>query len=100
MLVICLSATSLSLCAQQVKKEKGTAAAESPTIEMYVVNHVLHIKNAPAGAKLQIITIVGNKVCEINVQSPDASYELYELNLPRAIYIFKLEGLVRKFVIK
>jgi hypothetical protein len=68
--------------------------------EMYVSNNILTIKNATVGTKLQIITIVGNKVREIEIQSSDASYPLNTLNLPRAIYIFKLDGVVRKFVIK
>jgi hypothetical protein len=40
---------------------------------------------------------VGSKVREIEIQSREVAYELH---LPKAIYIFKLEGMVRKFVIK
>jgi hypothetical protein len=88
---------SLSLSAQSAKPGKGTAAGTTPTPEMFVANNILHVRNAPEGAKLQIITIVGNKVREIEIPSTEVAYEL---NLPKAIYIFKLEGMVRKFVIK
>ncbi|GHV56468.1 hypothetical protein FACS1894182_03070 [Bacteroidia bacterium] len=97
LLGICLT-SSLSLFAQQEKKEKG-AVMETLTPEMYVdvATNILYIKNAPIGAKLQIITIVGSKVREIEIHSREVAYEL---NLPKAIYIFKLEGIVRKVVIK
>jgi hypothetical protein len=93
-----LIAPPLSLLAQSVKKEKGAVANEIAVApEMYVSDNILYIKDATIGAKLQIITIVGNKVREIEIQSRDVAYEL---NLPKAIYIFKLQGIVRKFVIK
>ncbi|MDR1526879.1 MAG: hypothetical protein LBS46_04305 [Dysgonamonadaceae bacterium] len=97
LLGICLISPSLSLHAQQVKKEKERVSEEIQSPEMYVSNNTLYITNAPIGAKLQIITIVGNKVREIEIQSRNVTHEL---NLPKAIYIFKLEGMVRKFVIK
>jgi hypothetical protein len=92
-----LIAPTLTLHAQSAKKEKVAAAHEIGVPEMYVSDNILYIKGAQVGAKLQIVTIVGNKVREIELQSSDVAYEL---NLPRAIYIFKLQGAVRKFVIK
>jgi hypothetical protein len=91
-----LIASPLPLLAQSVKKEK-VANEGIATPEMYVSDNILYIKDAPIGAKLQIITIVGNKVQEIEIRSHDVAYEL---KLPKAIYIFKLQGMVRKFVIK
>jgi len=100
LLGICCVSLSFSLYAQQAKKEKTTVKEEALAPEMSVVNNVLYIQNAPVGAKLQIITIVGNKVREIEINDKEVRYELNQLNLPKAIYIFKLEGTVRKFVIK
>ncbi|MDR0542946.1 MAG: hypothetical protein LBH19_12160 [Dysgonamonadaceae bacterium] len=99
LLGIGFTSLSLSLHAQQAKKEKGVVM-ETHSAEMYIANDILYIKNAPVGAKLQIITIVGNKVREIEIQSRDVACELNRFNLPKAIYIFKMEGIVRKFVIK
>ncbi|GHU81601.1 hypothetical protein FACS189415_0250 [Bacteroidia bacterium] len=65
--------------------------------EMNVVNNRLYLKNAPVGKKVEIITIIGNKIREIQIKSPN---DEFELNLPRAIYIFKLDGVVKKFVVK
>lgn len=99
LIIACLLpvASQVSLYAQHTKKEKVVVTEETLMPELQVVNNTLYIKNAPIGAKLQIITIVGNKVREIEIRSSDM---VYELNLSKAIYIFKLEGVVRKFVIR
>jgi hypothetical protein len=81
----------------QSKKDKVAETEEVVLPELYVTGNTLYVKNAPVGAKLQIITIVGNKVREIEMHSGN---ETFELNLPKAIYIFKMEGVVRKFVIR
>lgn len=67
------------------------------TPQMNVINNRLYVKNAPVGKRIEIVSILGNKVKEIEIKSPDGEYPL---NLPKAIYIFKLDGTVRKFVIK
>jgi hypothetical protein len=82
----------------QDKKEKSPVAEEEVALpELNVVNNILYIKNAPVGSRLEVITIVGNKVLEIKIKSSNSAHEL---NFPKAIYIFKLEDVVRKFVIK
>jgi hypothetical protein len=81
----------------QGKKEQNAVIEGITFPEMNVVNNILYIKNAPVGSKLEIITIVGNKVRQIEMKSAEGAYEL---NLPKAIYIFKLDGVVRKFVIR
>jgi hypothetical protein len=82
----------------QDKKEKTSASEETVIPEMTIIgNNILQVKNAPVGSYIEIITIVGNKVRKYEIKSANVSFEL---NLPKAIYIFKLEGTVRKFVIK
>ena len=97
LLGICCMSLSLSLYAQEAKKEKGMMTEEAPVPTMRVVDNILYVTDAPIGAKIQIISIVGNKVREIIVQESNASYVL---NLPKTIYIFKMEGMVRKFIIR
>ena len=91
---------SLSLYAQEAKKEKGMVTEETLIPKISVAHNTVYIKNAPANAKLQVITIVGNKVCEFDVNGDGRDELSFPLNLPRGIYIFKLEGMVRKFVIQ
>ncbi|MCL1937188.1 MAG: hypothetical protein FWF52_02185 [Candidatus Azobacteroides sp.] len=100
LLIIMFSSLLLAqnaLFAQYKRDRANGGVEETISPEMNVVNNILYIKNAPIGAKLQVISIVGNKVREIEMKNSEG---VYELNLPRAIYIFKLEGMVRKFVIR
>ena len=102
--IIALIAISFSvspLYAQEKQEEKTPIVeeveADIKLPEMHVLNNVLYVKNAPVGSKIEIITILGSKVREIKLKSSDISYEL---DLPKAIYIFKLNGMVRKFVVR
>jgi hypothetical protein len=97
LLAVVSAPVSLFSQEKKEKKEKIVVVDETLTPELNVVNNILYVKNARIGSHLEIITIVGNKVCDFELKSVSASYEL---NLPKAIYIFKLEGVVRKFVIK
>jgi hypothetical protein len=84
--------------AQDKQNKKQTAVVEEIIMpDMYVVNNRLTLRNAPVGRTVEIFTILGNKVKQIEIKSPD---EERDLNLPRAIYIFKLDGVVKKFVIR
>jgi hypothetical protein len=93
--LLLVAAPQMPLIAQE-KKEK-VHAVEDIFPELSLVNNVLYVKNAPIGSHLEIITIVGNKVQEITMKSHEAAIEL---TLPKAIYIFRIEGVVRKFIIK
>jgi hypothetical protein len=86
-----------SVFSQEKKEKKESVTIEAPVIEINVVNNRLYLKNAPIGKRVEIITIIGNKIRDIQIKSSESDYEL---NLPRAIYIFKLEGVVKKFVIR
>jgi hypothetical protein len=83
----------------QEKQNKKTQETVTETLvpEMSVTDNKLTLKNAPVGKQLVIYTIIGNKVRQIEIKSPN---DEFELKLPRAIYIFKLDGIVKKFVIK
>jgi hypothetical protein len=84
--------------AQDKQNRKQTAVAEEVVMtEMILDNNKLTLKNAPVGRRVEIFTILGNKVRQIEIKTPNGDYEL---NLPRAIYIFKLDGVVKKFVVR
>ena len=65
--------------------------------EMYVVNNKLHVKNATIGKRVEIITIIGNKVKEIQITSVEFEHNL---NIPRGIYLIKMDGKVIKALIR
>ena len=86
--------------AQQSKKQPTvTEEVAVPEADFYVANNRLIVRNVPVGSQIEIYTILGNKVKQIEIKSPDGEFDL---NLPRAIYIFRLNvnGAVRKFVIR
>jgi len=70
---------------------------EQVTPEMSIFNNKLYLKNAPVGKNVVIFSIIGNKIKEIRITSPDFEQEL---NLRRGIYIFKVDDTVKKGVIK
>ena len=84
---------------QDNKNKKDTVTIEVqvvPEPEMYVDSNRLYVKNATVGKRVEIYTIIGNKIREIPLTSKEG---IFDLNLPRAIYIFKLEGVIKKFVV-
>jgi len=86
----------VSVFSQDNKKEP--VAIEVPAApEMYVDDNKLYIKNAPVGKKVEVFTIIGNKIREIPIT---ASEDVHVLNLQRAMYIFKMDGTIRKIVVR
>jgi len=87
-----------SIFSQDFKgKREPVTIEEQVTPEMNVFNNKLTVKNAPVGKKVVVWTIIGNRIREISITTADFEQEL---NLPRGIYIFKLDGINRKFIIK
>jgi len=94
-----LMAFPTAMSAQNQDKEQKPFIMTADTVmpEMNVAENRLYLKNAPIGRRVDVITIIGNKVKEIEITSVEG---VYELNLKRGVYIFKLDGLVRKFVVR
>jgi hypothetical protein len=87
-----------AVCAQDKQQRKQVAAVKQLAVpEISVDNNKLILKNAPAGRRVEIFSVLGNKVLQIEITTPHGEYEL---PLPRAIYIFKLDGIVKKFVVR
>ena len=88
----------VSVFSQENKNRKEPFAMEEEVVpEMYVFNNKLYLRNAPVGKKVEVITIIGNKIREFQITASETEFEL---NLPRAIYIFRMNGINKKFVIK
>lgn len=96
--VITFLVLSLSVFARQERKGRVIVEPERPAVEITLLDsNVLVVKNAPIGKKIEVYSIVGNKMKEIEIKS---SYGEYSLDLPKSIYIIKLGEIVRKYVIK
>jgi len=89
----------VSVFSQDDKNRKMSVAMEEQvTPEMNIIDNKLYLKNAPVGKRVEVISIIGNKVLDIKITN--SVLEGYELNLRRGIYIFKMDGIVKKAVIK
>ena len=87
-----------SVFSQDYKNRRDSVVIEEQAKpEMHVVNGTFYMRNAPIGKRVEIFTIIGNKIREIYIVSPEFDCEL---NLPRAIYLLRLDEIVNKVVIK
>ena len=88
----------VSVFSQDNKNRRESFTMEEKiTPEMYFANNKIYVNNAPVGKRVEIFSIIGNKIREILITTPDFEYEL---NLPRGIYISRMDGMVKKFIVK
>lgn len=68
-----------------------------PEIEILFVDNRIKVKNATIGSKLEIYSIVGLKVLEVEIKYTSGEYPV---NLSKGYYIVRVEETVRKFVVR
>ena len=84
--------------AQEAKpKLPVSAEANRVAVEMIVVDNKIFVENAPVGKKIEIFSVVGVKVVEIEIKTSSSEYPL---NVPKGYYIFKINDIVRKGAIR
>jgi len=67
------------------------------SIKVSSVDNRIIVSNAPEKSKMEIYSIVGSKVKEIEMKQPSGEYPV---TLPKGYYIVRIEGIVRKIVIR
>ena len=67
------------------------------SIKVSAVDSRIIVSNAPEKSKMEIYNIVGSKVKEIEMKQPSGEYPV---TLPKGYYIVRIEGIVRKIVIR
>lgn len=84
----------------QLKASEGDRIAmeqiEDPSINV-VVNQSRLIVSGAVGEVLEIVSLTGNPIAKIKVESP---IQRIELNLPKGCYILKVGKVVRKFAVR
>ena len=65
--------------------------------EMNVVGNKIFTDNAPVGKKIEIFSVVGLKVAEIEIKGTSGEYLL---SVPKGYYILKMSDIVRKVAIR
>ncbi|GAB6393589.1 MAG: T9SS type A sorting domain-containing protein [Treponematales bacterium] len=79
--------------APAVKKQTETSAS----LDVIAIDNRIKVTNASAGSHLEIYSIVGIKVAEIEMKQPSGEYIL---NLAKGYYIVKINETVRKIAIR
>lgn len=99
-LLIAFFATQVSVIAQQQYPKQKDAAiiqAKTDSIQITVSNNRITIANAPIGSKLEIFSVVGIKVREIDMKQSSGEYQV---NIAKGYYIIRIEETVRKVAIR
>lgn len=95
--IILVFITFHSLLFSQEAKQKGVTDVERPPIELSVAGNRVLYQNAPVGKKIEVYSVIGLKVGEIEVKAPSGDSVL---NVPKGYYILKLEDTVRKVAVR
>ena len=84
--------------AQDTKSKLPVSSdADRIGLEINVVGNKIFTENAPLGKKIEIFSVVGQKVDEWEIKKPS---EEYILNVPKGYYILKISDTFRKVAIR
>ena len=82
--------------AQQDAKKPVSNDSER-VIEMTVVGNRIFLENAPIGKRIEVFSVVGLKVADIEIKTPSGEHLL---NVPKGYYILRIGDIVRKVAIR
>ena len=86
-----------SLLFSQEVKGKNTLDIERNPIELTVSGNKVNWQNAPLGKKLEVYSVIGAKVTEIEIKTTSGDSILH---VSRGFYVLRLGDTVRKVVIR
>ncbi|MDR1357287.1 MAG: hypothetical protein LBJ58_06430 [Tannerellaceae bacterium] len=92
--------TSSALHAQQANGQSDAVRKEAtttPAIEVIAVDNRIKVSNAPVGSRLEIYSVVGIKVADIEMKQ---SCGEYVVNIAKGYYIIRIGETVRKVAIR
>lgn len=99
-LILLIMSTGFSVSAQTVKPNTTTSASklqEPQPVEISVQDNRIIISNAPIGSTLEIYSVVGIKVREIEMKQSSGEYPA---NIAKGYYIIRIGDTVRKIAIR
>lgn len=99
-LVTIASMASHSVYAQAEKSNTSVYAAKQDNpedVEITAFENRIKVSNAPIGSKLEIYSVVGIKVKEIDMKQPSGEYIV---NIAKGYYIIRVGNTVRKVAIR
>ncbi|MDR2810992.1 MAG: hypothetical protein LBB84_10650 [Tannerellaceae bacterium] len=92
--------TPSSLFAQQTNTPLSDVAKQRsspPSVEIIAIDNRIKVLNAPIGSRLEIYSVVGIKVVEIEMKQPCGEYVV---NIAKGYYIIRIDETVRKVAIR
>ena len=97
--ILIILALGLPVYAQQtgVKAYTEKKQTEKPAVEVIAIDNRIKVTNAPIGSKLEIYSVVGIKVLEIELKQPDGEYVV---SIAKGYYIIRIGETVRKVAIR
>ena len=81
----------------QTVQQKEMISSDTSVIELTVTTDSIRIQNAKVGSVMEIYNILGVKINSFTIDSTDKTIPL---TLPKGYYIFKIDTVVRKIIIK
>jgi hypothetical protein len=90
---------SFALYAQQTNTLSDDVKKQTvpPSIEVVAIENRIKVFNVPAGSRLEIYSVVGIKVADIEIKQPDGEYAV---NIAKGYYIIRIGETVRKVAIR
>lgn len=80
------------------QRQRNTSVSQgTQPVEISANENVVRVKNAPEGSVLEIYSVVGIKVKEIEMRQPSGEYYV---NLAKGYYIIRIGETVRKIAIR
>ena len=92
MIFVCFQTFSQDARSKSLSGDNDRAA-----IEITIVGSRVYIENAPIGKKIEVFSVVGLKVYEIEIKNSSGDYTL---NVPKGYYILRVNDIVRKIAIR
>ncbi|MDR1918578.1 MAG: hypothetical protein LBQ65_02895 [Tannerellaceae bacterium] len=91
--------SSFSSYAQQTNPTPDVAKKQSPlpSVEVIAVDNRIKVLNAPVGSRLEIYSVVGIKVVEIEMKQTSGEYVV---QIAKGYYIVRIGETVRKVAIR
>ena len=96
LLLVLVSFHTLVL-SQDTKPKQPVNANADCTVEITVTGNKLTLDCAPVGKKIEIFSVVGVKVTEIEIKTSSGEYTL---SVPKGYYILRINDIVRKVAIR
>ena len=97
-LLCCLGLFAFQAQSQQANPVPSVTTQQvDSSIKVSAIDNRIIVSNAPEKSKLEVYNIVGSKVKEIEMKQPSGEYPV---TLPKGYYIVRIEGIVRKIVIR